>query len=70
MDTETTLEQEILAVVRQMNADQKRYFLDLLRSVQPSRPRGMSGPEFVAHVRSLHFPPQDLAEMAAAIEEI
>lgn len=64
---DTTLEQEILEVVRKMTPEQQRRSLEYARSL--SRPRGISGKEFIARTRDISISSDDLEIMKQAIEE-
>lgn len=62
-----TLEQEILEIVQRMTPEQQRRALEYARSL--SRPRGISGKEFIARTRDISISADDLEAMKQAIEE-
>ena len=64
---DTTLEQQLIEQIRQMDAKQQQQVLDFARSL--ARPRGLSGEEMIALAQRVAFPPDDLAEITQAIEE-
>jgi intracellular sulfur oxidation DsrE/DsrF family protein len=62
-----TIEQEILERIRHMSDENKQRVLEFTRIVE--RPKGESGKEFLARTAHIRIDPEDLAEMARAIEE-
>jgi hypothetical protein len=63
-----SLEQQIVEAVHTLSREQQREVLEYIRALK--MPEGMTGREFIAHVRALNFPPEDLAEIAEAIREL
>lgn len=64
----TTLEQQILESIRQLDDQQKREVLNFARALE-NRPKGMTGEESIAFASPLHFDHEDLRLIEQAIEE-
>jgi hypothetical protein len=52
-----------------MSNDQQQRLLDYARQIQDTSPSGIPGEVLVERARSIDWPPEDLVEMMAAIEE-
>jgi len=60
--------QEIMTEVQDLEPERQREVLQYIRALK--RPKGMSGKEFVAHIRAIRFPSDDLAQIAEAIKDL
>ena len=67
--TQSTVEQQLMDYLRRMSHDQQQRLLDYARQIQDIPPSGIPGEVLVERARSIDWPPEDLAEMVAAIEE-
>jgi hypothetical protein len=63
----TTLERELLDQFQMLNPEQQQQVLDYVR--QFAQPVGELGSDFLARTSQIHFPKEDLEEMARYIEE-
>lgn len=66
---ETLVEQQILAYLRRLNADQRQQVLNYVRSLPPQRPEGIPGRVFIERTRHIQISSDDLSAMQQAIEE-
>lgn len=64
---DSPVEQRLIEQIQRMNREQQQALLDYAHTL--SRPRGLSGAEMIRLAREVDFPPDDLKEMAEAIEE-
>ena len=63
----SALERQLVERFRRMTAEQQQQLLDYAQTL--TRLRGLSGREMIELAQRVAFPPEDLAEMARAIEE-
>jgi DNA-binding transcriptional ArsR family regulator len=56
--TVTTIEQEIIEAFRTLGDENRRRFLEYLRSL--ARPQGISGKEFLQRTKDIRISPEDL----------
>jgi hypothetical protein len=63
----STVEQRLIEQIRRMDPEQQQALLDYAHTL--SQPRGLSGAEMIRLAQEVNFPPEDLKEMAEAIEE-
>lgn len=63
-----TTKEEIIERLDELNEDQQREILRTIETLK-SRPKGEPGWRAIQHAREIGFSSEDLAEMAAAIEE-
>ena len=69
---EISLEQQISEQVGQLDTENKQRVLDYVRALAADKstaPRGTPGAEFVAAAAAANFDPDDLRQIAQAIEE-
>jgi hypothetical protein len=64
----TTYEQELLEEARRLDPEQRRRVLAYARALR-TRPKGLSGKEFLARTKDIHIEADDLKRMEQAIEE-
>jgi hypothetical protein len=65
-----SLKDEILHELDKLSVEQQREILKLAKSLQHvTRPVGIPGKVLIARAREISFDPEDLAEIAKAIEE-
>ncbi len=62
-----TLTQQIIERVNRLDADQQQKVLEFVRELE--RPRGEPGRLLIERTRHIQIAPEDLEEMARAIEE-
>lgn len=67
--THSTIEQQVMDYLRRMSSDQQQKLLDYARKIQTDPPAGIPGEVLAERARTIDWPPEDLAEMMAAIEE-
>ena len=67
-DMTTTFEQELLDAARQLDREQQRRVLIYARALR-TRPKGLSGQEFLERTKDIRIDPDDLNRMSQAIEE-
>jgi hypothetical protein len=67
-DMTITFEQELLEAARQLDKEGQRRILAYARALR-TRPKGLSGQEFLERTKDIHIDPDDLRRMEQAIEE-
>ncbi len=67
MMLQTSVKEEIVSILDELTPEEQRRVLNFARSISTQLPEGISGTDFRRFAGL--FPPEDLAEMAAAIEE-
>lgn len=65
--TVTTIEQEIIEAFRGLSEENKRRFVEYLRSLE--RPKGITGREFLERTKDIRMSPEELEAMERAIDE-
>ncbi len=64
-----SLRDELLREFEKLSPEQQERVLDFTRRLQNPLPPGIPGEVLLERAREINFDPEDLAEMAAAIEE-
>lgn len=60
---------ELFAEVERLETSDQRRVLAFARTLATSRPRGVSGADFIKRIQELRFDPELLEQMERAIEE-
>jgi hypothetical protein len=61
------IEQELIEQIRRLNVEQQKRVLNFVREF--NRPKGELGKDFLERTSKIHFPKEDLEEIARYIEE-
>ena len=64
-----SLKEQIIAELDKLTPTQQQQMLEIVKSFQSDLPPGTPGEVLLEHMDSFEFEPDDLAEMAQAIEE-
>jgi hypothetical protein len=64
-----SLKEQIIAELDKLTPNQQQQMLEIVKSFQSELPPGIPGEVLVARAKELNFAPEDLKEMAEAIEE-
>ena len=62
-----SLKEQIMSQLDRLTAEQQKLVLSYTKAL--TRPRGISGKEFIERTRDIHIDPEDLRQMEQAIEE-
>ena len=65
----TSVKEQIVSQLDKLSEEQQQQVLEFTHRLQRTLPPGMPGEVLIARAREINFDPQDLAEMAQAIEE-